>query len=134
MRQKILLNYSVSPVRVDSTHGVVVQLFVALQNNRRLSTPRDRKTFAHLRCWVRTRVVSGSSFGAAYVTPGPGFSNFLFCELTVLTVIGGTTLLRPSRKTHVAHRRMKTERVYRPYLTALEAEYSPAASRKPLQS
>jgi hypothetical protein len=26
-----------------------------------------------------------------------------------------------SRKTHVAHRRIKIERVYRPYLTALEA-------------
>jgi hypothetical protein len=27
-----------------------------------------------------------------------------------------------STKTHVAHRRIKIERVYRPYLTALEAE------------
>jgi hypothetical protein len=30
-----------------------------------------------------------------------------------------------SRKTHVAHRRMKIERVYRPYLTATEAEVAP---------
>jgi hypothetical protein len=47
------------------------------------------------------------------------------------SIAGGPAFLRcggasppaatQSRKTHVAHRRLKIERVYRPYLTALEA-------------
>jgi hypothetical protein len=40
---------------------------------------------------------------------------FLICEISLAFSRCG------SRKTHVAHRRIKIERVYRPYLTATEA-------------
>jgi hypothetical protein len=51
---------------------------------------------------------------AAFITVG---SAFLRC--------GGASppVTARSRKTHAAHRRIKIERVYRPYLTALEAAF-----------
>jgi hypothetical protein len=59
---------------------------------------------------------------------------------TAASIAGGLAFLRcggaippaatRSRKTHVAHRRTKIERVYRPYLTATEAAQQSLASTK----